>query len=106
LDFVGSNPDRALNILQHLAQLDPDADLDPATPDTQETDPQVAIDNERARRSRDEGLQALENDDTETATELLNEALDLNPNIDLNPDTKEIEQDVDAVIDAMQEQRD
>ncbi|MEM8642751.1 MAG: hypothetical protein AAGG51_28615, partial [Cyanobacteria bacterium P01_G01_bin.54] len=104
LELAGSNPDQALTILQHLIQIDPDADLDPATPDTQETEPQVAINNELARRKRRDGLQAVENKDIETATERFTEALKLNPKIDLNPDTKEIEQDIEAVIKAIQNQ--
>ncbi|WP_272119399.1 hypothetical protein [Spirulina major] len=96
LELATSDPKQARNILQHLAKIDPNADLDPTTSE-QETKIQVAIDNELARRKRDEGLAEAKNGDTKTATDLLTEAITLNPN------TKERDQDIEAVIGAIQD---
>ncbi|MDB9312638.1 hypothetical protein PN462_05945 [Spirulina sp. CS-785/01] len=103
LHSVNRDPEQALKLLQHIAKIDPTSDLNPSTPDP-DTDPQQVWDKATAPLKRRDGLDKARQGDTQAARQLLQEALQRDPTLDLNPATEDIEQDIPKIIDLIQKE--
>ena len=92
--------EEAISAFQNALELDPNIDLNPDT-EAIETNPVVVVNQVLARGKRDEGLRLARQGKLEEAISAFQKALELDPNIDLNPDTEAIETDPEAVAETL-----
>ncbi|MEM6432987.1 MAG: hypothetical protein AAF773_03890 [Cyanobacteria bacterium P01_D01_bin.115] len=89
--------EEATQAYEQALALNPAADLDPAT-ESVEQDAALIARRHAALGLQKQGRLQAQQLKLEAATQTLEEALELYPTLDLNPDTGEIEQDIEAMV--------
>ena len=92
----------AIDIFRRAQQLDPEIDLNPDTQETIEKNPKAVAQNLAALAKVKEGERLAKEGKVEEAIALFKQAQQLNPDIDLNPDTEVIDKDPKAVAEKLQ----